>query len=638
MKNTLICLLAVLLLFSCENKYLDPSEIVVYTGELYEKGLKYPGAVGSVQPRLRNYELSIDLSSKVWKQLKISESPKEWHSTGLYAAPGEEITIVVPQGIKGVICRIGSSTCNLSSKKVLKRHPITWKTEELKPGENKLHHPFGGHIYIISQTYDGVCEFVITGAVKSPDFIYKQTDATEWEKELKETQVPWGELRSERIIITIPTSDLKQVKNPDSLMAWYNEVIELDFNDFWNLSDAADSLNKSPDFPWRMSSDIQVCAGAAHAGYPFMAGYSWGKRAADLDHLKKSDWGIYHEIGHNYQTYCWKPSYFVEVTCNLHSFHIHNRFGGWPAGKLKSFEWIVDNYVNKDIKDKDFAELYNSKGRWGQHLIEMITPFVQLAQQYSWGYVGYLGESSRNSYEEVIGNQGRMDFFAMRVTEYAGKNLLPFFDAWGMQLSTSTRMYISQFDEYKGDEFWTKFDSELIPQQKSDRKPIVKTPIHEEGVYTFAATYYNQFSEDEKKQLFNIGENKSFDPAFSWYGANYFSLFYDKNDVTKNKFLEILLPENNNDKWIPAVLESGKYKLLLSFRPFNCGVQEIYFDGKKIGEIDLSGKSGQDGQLFEIGTVSISNNKHKDHRLKIRYKSGGDQRLILYSIRLEKES
>ncbi|MGL5683755.1 MAG: M60 family metallopeptidase [Marinifilaceae bacterium] len=440
---------------------------------------QFPGAVHDTVSRITDYKLTVTPNYVKWSDLRIAYSPEEWYSTGLYAAPSDIVTVNVPSGISGTVkCRIGVWTCKLKDN--ANRPPEIWKVITLKEGENRIFNHFGGNIYLLfSERSDVSYDFVFHNVLQTADYIYGESNVQEWQERIKTTAAPWAEVRGNKMILTLPVEKLKQMTNPDALLEFYDEFLTEDYDKLWGLTPNNPEIkHRAPGFPWRMTTDTQLCAGAAHAGYPFIASSSWGDRATDLEHMQKSDWGIYHELGHNYQTSTWKPNFFVEVTCNLNVYHMHNRrYNDWPSkDKFSDFEWGVKVWVASQNADKNFSQLYSSDGPYGQRLIAMVTPFIQLAQKYGWKYMTYLNRQSREA-ATVGGNEERMDFFMKTVTEYAGVNLMPFFNAWGMQASKFAKMYIEQFPDYEGDEFWTVFDSNLIPDLETERTPVIMPEI-----------------------------------------------------------------------------------------------------------------------------------------------------------------
>lgn len=434
-----------------------------------EEAAAFPGSVPEKQSRLKNVKVTVDGDYNGWgDELRISRIKTPWIRTGLYLPPGELITVEVPKGLSGVEYRITAFHCKLNPEKVkkMKRFPDVRKMGKLIAGKNEISSDFGGHLYILFP--DGApgkkVNFKVTGAVKSPDFILGETDPERWKQEVAESGTPWGEMICDRVIFTLPIASMQKITDPVGMMTYYKEMIEQDYNAYSGLTDNhSDKRHRSPDLPWRFVFDVQLCAGAAHAGYPIAASYYWADRSIDMDLMRNSDkaWGFYHEIGHNYQTWCWKWGTLGEVSCNFPIFHARNRDGRWP-GRVDSYQKIVDEMANKDFEGKNFDNApFGHESR--------IVPFIQLAQQYSWKLYQFLARESRELSDADIaalqkaGNDGRRDFFCRKVAEFAKRDMRPFLDAWGIKYSDSVAVELAGYPALQT-KFWTVFDETKIPE------------------------------------------------------------------------------------------------------------------------------------------------------------------------------
>lgn len=428
----------------------------------------FPGLVAENEPRLGKVEVLIDGKYEIASvDLRMTDIRAPWMRTGLYVPPGELVTVEVPKGLGKVEYRISGYHCKLNPEKVknMKRFPDVRKTGVLKAGKNQISSDFGGQLYMVFP--DGApgkdVKFTISGAVQSPDFILGKTDPEQWKKEVVESGVPWGEMVCDRIIFTMPIASMRMVKDPVEMMTYYKDMVEQDFNHYSGFTDGdADVRHRTPSTVWRFVFDIQLCAGGAHAGYPVACSYHWANRAVDMDLMTNSDkaWGFYHELGHNYQTWCWKWGTLGEVSCNFPIFHARNRKGTWPE-RVASYQKMVDEFANKDIEGKDF-----DKAPFGHE--SRIVPFVQLAQRYGWSLYRFLARESRElSKEEAeilrkAGNDGRRDFFCRTVAKFAKQDMRPFLDAWGIKYSETVAAELAKYPAIK-DPFWKVFDVNKIP-------------------------------------------------------------------------------------------------------------------------------------------------------------------------------
>lgn len=428
----------------------------------------FPGEISVTERRIE--DTTITLTPYYKKPSPGCSNPTPFFSTGLYAPAAEVITLTVPEGLNNVEYRIGVWPCDLDHPCVggeavenQKRYYKVYVKGSLSPGENKISSYFGGQIYLaFPQQVQGQHAFKFKGAVKSPDFT-DGDDPQAWKEMISKTSVPWGELRGKRFICTFPLELLKIASDPQKLVDFYDKFVYYSYDELFGYSqdpDAPDNM-RAVLTPWRTCLDKQQCGGAAHSGYPFVAGWNSDQRWVQHEELEAGNmWGLWHEIGHNFQNSKWKWGALTEVTCNLNIFSWYCRFNGyWATGsRLDEFKATVENYVlntPNDTKDNT-ADL--SVG-------QLLVPFVQLAYGLDWGVYKYLGIQNRTSQEPTKDDQDKRDFFARKVCEYANANLLPFFDDWGFRISKETRCYLGKFPAWndtergaqKG-EFWKSFD------------------------------------------------------------------------------------------------------------------------------------------------------------------------------------
>jgi hypothetical protein len=402
----------------------------------------FPGLVGIQEPRLKDYKVNLDLDYVQVKanDLRISVAPGGYFSTGLYAPAGELITIDVPEGIYLLQAQLGAHTDNLTGKESLQRAPIIYTRQQLFPGKNYVRNLYGGTIWIIPYRSLGrKVELTFTGAVKSPDFVLGETTDAEWKAMIEKTTVPWFELRSKRLIFTLPTNKLKNfpIPSPRALMqAWDDEILH-GYWEWYGLSETTtDVRNRNPTLPWRDVHDIQPSVGAQHSGYPVVAMATDGyfQQAITLDLVVGSNWGTYHEIGHNMQmgsTWSWPE--LGEVSNNLFSLKITNRHGY----KHSIYKRIMPGAIA-------FTTPVNAtKSFTTATLDDRMGMFIQIFERYGFDFMTYLCTEARMARFGANNDQDKKDFFYERLSEFTKKDMEPFMKQWGLYPSSVSKNKIS---------------------------------------------------------------------------------------------------------------------------------------------------------------------------------------------------
>ncbi|MCX2473763.1 M60 family metallopeptidase [Pedobacter sp. MC2016-05] len=461
---------------------------------MYQQARVFPGLVSDSEPRVGQgnipagkFSLDLNFSNQTKATLRFSYAPTAMFSTGYYAAPGELVKIVVPQGLDGLSVQIGVHTQDLSAVAQPRRYPVVFARQQLYAGDNFVRNLFGGTIYIIaSRSYQGSgginspnpVEFTIANACVSPDFILndpKKGDNADWAARVRASTVPWLELTSKSVIWTVPRSFILQkmtsssdpLNNPKELMSQWDKIYGEHYNGWMGLSESAsDPIDRVPASAWRATVDIQMPVADAYglAGFPFMALYGfyddgWLETWTSLNQLvtnkPKPNWGTYHELGHNTQQVYWSNpgtaseksdriwewSILTEATCNLFSFKIAKAYGVDFKDLGRGDDWLKSGLafvVRTGTKNFD-TEFGTSAAGSGQRLM----PFVQLLERYGYGWFTELHKQGRRITRPNTNDQARKDYFYEFICNYTKVNLLPFFNAWGIQVSTPSQAVIN---------------------------------------------------------------------------------------------------------------------------------------------------------------------------------------------------
>jgi hypothetical protein len=387
----------------------------------------FPGAVAADAPRI-THKVSIDTSVP------------GWHSTGVYAAPGEVITLTVPEAAagKGLALRIGTHTDRLWDHKFWRRCPEVVTRVAVKAAETRAASPFGGLVYVDAPAGAGLgtIEATLAGAVAAPLFVAGETDPQAWRTVVRHRPAPWGELASKKIVLTLPAEVLRTVEKPDEVMAFWDAVM-----------DACAHLAAIPtdrERPERLAPDQQISAGYMHSGYPIMVLMDMPAVLVDVDRLKRNDhggvWGLFHEIGHNHQQRDWTFDGTGEVTVNLFTLYVLETVcglapsSGHGAIRPSAREKQMGGY----LAAPDFE-------RWKQDPFLALIMYLQIKEAFGWEaytktFAAYRalprGERPRT-------DQERRDQWLVRLSRTVGRNLGPFFQAWGVPTSEAARASVA---------------------------------------------------------------------------------------------------------------------------------------------------------------------------------------------------
>ncbi len=374
------------------------------------------------------------------RALTVNLDVPRWHSTGLYAAAGEPVTVRLPPGAErlGLRLRVGSTTCDNTRHDTWTRAPKVDLEVALKTNTLAVTSPFGGLLYVVvPDTVDAperTVKVTLGNASRAAWFKAGRDTTDAWRASLRSSPAPWAELESDKIILTVPADSVRALDDPAALLRFWESVADLDAK-----LTALPATRRSAE---RFVCDTQLCAGWMHAGYPLMIPTVTAKEMVDLQTLKtKGDWGFFHELGHNHQNGDWTFAGTGEVTVNFFTLYDMERLCGIVPRKSRMGEEGIQKQVRKWVaQGKPHDE-------WCREPFLALETFVRLQQAYGWSAFEKLFAEYRTlSKDERPKSDGeKRDQWATRLSRITGQNIAAVFDAWSIPLSDAARQACSKF-------------------------------------------------------------------------------------------------------------------------------------------------------------------------------------------------
>lgn len=452
----------------------------------------FPGSVPASAPRIKKMialehePVPEHLRSIVSKLGYSGARNHTMYSTGLYAAPGEIITVTVPDELKGKISvQIGCHSDNLNTwvaaKEDWRRMPMIVNSRGLTDKKNTIASAFGGLIYITcspaADSFSGNID--IENAVAAPHFILGKTTNEEWAEMIKNAAAPWGEFEGNGIIITISTESLKQITDPEDKAATWDIIVGA----CYDLAQIPTPFFRKQ----RIVSDVHIGGGFMHSGYPIMAHHCPEKRMvsedviADPDKLMQpsnggANWGFFHEIGHNMQNVTdWVFSGTTEVSVNFFSIYIFDqvlrgRDGAHSGISMTETRKMMDRYFKEGTKFEDWQ---------ASPFLGLIT-FRQIQTDFGWdafkkvfrrfneehrmdmnperrgGRNNNMTDEERKAAREQA-NQKKIDDLVTYFSDATGYNMMSFFTTWGIPVSESVASEVEKYPVWMPYNFPPKF-------------------------------------------------------------------------------------------------------------------------------------------------------------------------------------
>ena len=398
---------------------------------------EFPGAVPKAAAR-STVIVTVVISSNgyICNGVGTSANSEIWYGTGLYAAPGETITVIPPENAKSLGVRIGCHTDTLWNLKSWQRAPEISKRVPLS-GRTEINNPFGGLIYLTAKPGIelGMVAVLIENAVAAPQFEAGRTTAMEWAKARKHP-CPWTEFIGKNVILTLPSATACAVDDPGEVLAFWDKILDLDAD--------LTCVSRERGRKERLVHDVQISAGYMHSGYPIMCPLNEGQRAVDLKRIQREGaWGYFHELGHNHQQKPWTFDGTVEVTCNLYS--------------LYCFEKLCkDSPLHESIRPdaiQRHAKKYFAGGRkyetWKDEPFTALIMYKQLKDEFGWDAFTKAFAKYHELKLRPRGDAAERDEWLIQMSAATGKNLGPFFEHWGVPTSEAARKKVADLPEWK---------------------------------------------------------------------------------------------------------------------------------------------------------------------------------------------
>lgn len=389
--------------------------------------VSFPGAVPASAPR-------------VGKTLSIDTRVSEWHSTGLYAAPGQVVSVSIPASATalGLRVRIGAHSDTLWHLDKWERFPEVTREWPLTATETKVASAFGGPVYVVVPEGGAGAQSIpvqIRGGVEAPLFVRGQTMPEEWARQ-RLAPGPWAELVAGKVALTVPSAVVRTLDDPEALMAYWDEVLENGYSFY------AAPVRRRPE---RYCVDRQIGAGYMHSGYPIMTGDDVAQKFVTLSTLRGDDgntvWGFYHELGHNFQEPEWTWDGCGEVTNNLFSLYGGEKLNRTYDESTRSYP-RAHPAVRPDALEKTVAR-HRAAGApyagWQDDPWLALSTFIDLRNAFGWEpftkvFAEYQklkpGERPRTDTE-------KHDAFVVRFSRIVGKNIRPHFAWYGIPTTDS---------------------------------------------------------------------------------------------------------------------------------------------------------------------------------------------------------
>jgi|GEM_PF-226774 len=423
---------------------IKPTDALLRALIAYQVGLlkRQKPSETKAHPAAKEFPGSVPTAAKrVTLTVKVDTKTPRWHSTGLYAAPGDLITVTTPASAvnKGLLIRIGAHKDKVWHKEKWSRIPEITRNWPLNATKVQVANAFGGAIFVEvpKGSNFGVVSIQIANGVRAPMYIHGVTKVADWRSTIRNYPAPWAEIASKTLIISVPSSAIRKLDDPDKVMAHWDKVQDA------NADLAVISRNRPS--PERMVTDQQISAGYMHAGYPIMTHLDVIHQIANPTHMtQKGGWGFYHELGHNHQSRYWTFDGTVEVTVNLFSLYVYEMIHNNKQPRTNIYGKA------REDKIKNYIKAGKKFDTWKRDPWLALIMYMQLQEAFGWStYKKVFAEYHKTPASQLPKTDAQeRDQWMVRFSKAIGKNLGPFFQAWGVPTSQQARNSIATLPKW----------------------------------------------------------------------------------------------------------------------------------------------------------------------------------------------
>lgn len=251
-----------------------------------------------------------------------------------------------------------------------------------------------------------------------------------WQVEDTEGAVPWVQYLSERIIITLPRQAATHnvIDNPaetfasiEQILDWYDELSGR--TEPTGLHQPCRNRIHFLTDIWASDEDRELFYMYACDGFIAMLPENTGDLVEPAG--LKTEWAIWHELGHMYQPFSWTWDAHVEVNVNLWSLLAQERFGlasrldEEPEHRETAVRLLADGQMDASKEGDPFV-----------HLVML----ERLRDQFGWDLYVELNRRYRaNPLGPDASDAQKIATFCREVQQIAGADLTEFFADWGLQ-------------------------------------------------------------------------------------------------------------------------------------------------------------------------------------------------------------
>ncbi len=404
------------------------------------------------------------------RAVEIDTTIPGWRATGLFVPAGELVRVKIDDQLAstGLRLQIGAHL-DPALRPPLRRLPRVTREFAVSSSETEIASAVGGLLYLVvpPDFSHATVRLTVSGAVQAPHFVLGKTTLQEWRDSIRTAPGTWGELESKEIALTVPSDLLRTMDDPQRLLELWDRIVHA------QASLEPRRLNGLGDRQARYVPDPHVSWGYmyAPADRPLTIPTSAAKNLVDADMLSTNSdgdaWGLFHELGHWHQNDMWTFDGTGEVTVNIFTLYTIDKICGLPSANAREDVFTPDKML--DTMRRHVAQ-GSPFGKWKSDPFLALTMYVQLQQAFGWEVYRQVFAQYRElpADQRPRRDEDQRDKWMVMMSRQIGRDLGPFFEAWGVPVSPAARAAIADLPDWMPDN-WSDPRTEQPAQQPSNQ-------------------------------------------------------------------------------------------------------------------------------------------------------------------------
>lgn len=382
-----------------------------------------------------------------------AEGRKHAHSdlqpAGRFVDAGDSITVTVPSGAPPMEVAIGLTGTYAAHNE---GRDVGYRRTPLRVGVNEITAPHDGMVSLVSTAPEGSASVTVAGGEAVPTYVRGQSTRESFTADLDRfADAPFVEVVSDRIFGDFQKPKTGTLLPADDLAARtanWDRVVELTDETYGFDPRAVGTSRKHPHRIHIVSPDTG--SGYANAGGGRLMFQVATGAAGDLFRSPaQSQWGLWHEIGHTYESIINSFPGTAETITNISSLAVQDGLGFGSRWDESTADF--ERYFASDDRDWHAA---NDRVR--------LLAWEQLRRAFGDGFLprffAALRAEAAVENPHVLTTDDKHALFVTVASRVADRDLGPFFDALGFPVSDATRAAIDAFPELQ-QRIWDNVDS-----------------------------------------------------------------------------------------------------------------------------------------------------------------------------------